>query len=84
MDYFARDCHGLGMKSDFDHLRYIQNCRVMMIVDDAGKKRSSILSSFERLGFSRVNSVRPKTESLGSHLSLFHICIFGTIEDKTK
>ena len=38
MDYFARDCHGLGMKSDFDHLRYIQNCRVMMI----GKQRSSI------------------------------------------
>ena len=42
MDYLARDCHGLGMKSDFDHLRYIQNCRVMMIVDDAGKQRSSI------------------------------------------
>ena len=42
MDYFARDCHGLGMKSDFDHLRYIQNCRVMIIVDDAGEKRSSI------------------------------------------
>ena len=41
MDYFARDCHGLGMKSDFNHLRYIQNCRVM-IVDDAGKQRSSI------------------------------------------
>ena len=41
MDYFARYCHGLGMKSDFDHLRYIQNCRVM-IVDDAGKQRSSI------------------------------------------
>ena len=41
MDYFTRDCHGLGMKSDFDHLRYIQNCRVM-IVDDAGKQRSSI------------------------------------------
>ena len=41
MDYFARDCHGLGMKSDFDHLRYIQNCRVM-IVDDKGTPRSSI------------------------------------------
>ena len=41
MDYFARDCHGLGMKSDFDHLRYIQTCRVM-IVDDAGIQRSSI------------------------------------------
>ena len=38
MDYFARDCHGLGMKSDFDHLRYIQNCRVMI----AGKQRSAI------------------------------------------
>ena len=41
MDYFARDCHGLGMKSDFNHLRYIHNCRVM-IVDDAGKQRSAI------------------------------------------
>ena len=41
MDFIARDCHGLGMKSDFDHLRYIQHCRVM-IVDDAGKQRSSI------------------------------------------
>ena len=40
--------------------------------------------SFERLRFPRVNSVRPKTESLGSQLGLFHICIFGTIEDKTK
>jgi hypothetical protein len=44
MDYFARDCHGLGMKSDFDHLRYIQNCRVMMIVDVAGKQRSVVVS----------------------------------------
>ena len=41
MDYFARDCHGLGMKSDFDHLRYIQNCRVML-VDGVGKHPSSI------------------------------------------
>ncbi|CAC5387362.1 SAMHD1 [Mytilus coruscus] len=29
MDYFARDCHGLGMKSNFDHLRFISQCRVM-------------------------------------------------------
>ena len=41
MDYLARDCHGLSMQSDFDYLRYIQNCRVM-IVDDAGKQRPSI------------------------------------------
>ena len=31
--------------------------------------------SFERVGFPRVNSVRPKTESLDSQLTLFHICI---------
>jgi HD superfamily phosphohydrolase len=37
MDYLARDCHGLSMQSDFDYLRYIQNCRVM-IVDDAGTR----------------------------------------------
>ena len=39
MDYFARDCHGLGMKSNFDHLRYIQNCRVLI---DEGKQRPTI------------------------------------------
>ncbi|XP_063442166.1 deoxynucleoside triphosphate triphosphohydrolase SAMHD1-like [Mytilus trossulus] len=33
MDYFARDCHGLGMKSNFDHLRYISQCRVMFSSD---------------------------------------------------
>ncbi|CAG2195365.1 SAMHD1 [Mytilus edulis] len=33
MDYFARDCHGLGMKSNFDHLRYIKQCRVMFTSD---------------------------------------------------
>ncbi|CAC5377405.1 SAMHD1 [Mytilus coruscus] len=34
MDYFARDCHGLGMKSSFDHLRFISQCRVMFLRDD--------------------------------------------------
>ncbi|XP_032365689.1 deoxynucleoside triphosphate triphosphohydrolase SAMHD1 [Etheostoma spectabile] len=27
-DYFARDCHHLGMKNNFDHLRFIQFVRV--------------------------------------------------------
>ncbi|OPL21301.1 hypothetical protein AM593_04364, partial [Mytilus galloprovincialis] len=34
MDYFARDCHGLGMKSNFDHLRFISQCRVMFLESD--------------------------------------------------
>ncbi|CAC5410617.1 SAMHD1 [Mytilus coruscus] len=34
MDYFARDCHGLGMKSNFDHLRFISQCRVMFLKRD--------------------------------------------------
>ncbi|CAC5388670.1 SAMHD1 [Mytilus coruscus] len=34
MDYFARDCHGLGMKSNFDHLRFISQCRVMFLKSD--------------------------------------------------
>ena len=29
MDYFTRDGHGLGIKSTFDHNRYIGQCRVM-------------------------------------------------------
>ncbi|XP_076109502.1 deoxynucleoside triphosphate triphosphohydrolase SAMHD1-like [Mytilus galloprovincialis] len=33
MDYFARDCHGLGMTSNFNHMRFISQCRVMFIKD---------------------------------------------------
>ena len=32
-DYFARDCHNLGMKSNFDHLRYINNICILQKVD---------------------------------------------------
>ncbi len=32
-DYFARDCHNLGMKSNFDHLRYINNIRILPKVE---------------------------------------------------
>ena len=30
-DYFARDCHNLGVKSNFDHLRYFQNVRILRV-----------------------------------------------------
>lgn len=33
MDYFARDCHGLGMTSNFNHMRFISQCRIMFIKD---------------------------------------------------
>ena len=33
-DYFARDCHNLGMKSNFDHLRYIHNIRILRKDDE--------------------------------------------------
>ncbi|CAB3991359.1 Hypothetical predicted protein [Paramuricea clavata] len=35
-DYFARDCHNLGMKSNFDHLRYIHNIQIILSPDDNG------------------------------------------------
>ena len=35
-DYFARDCHNLGMKSNFDHLRYIHNIQIKLSPDDNG------------------------------------------------
>ncbi|CAC5387363.1 SAMHD1 [Mytilus coruscus] len=35
MDYFARDCHGLGMTSNFDHLRFISQCRIMFPSEDS-------------------------------------------------
>ena len=28
-DYFARDCHSLGIPNNFDHHRYIKFCRVI-------------------------------------------------------
>ena len=30
-DYFARDCLNLGVKSNFDHLRYFQNIRILPV-----------------------------------------------------
>ena len=30
-DYFARDCLNLGVKSNFDHLRYFQNVRILRV-----------------------------------------------------
>ena len=30
-DYFARDCFNLGVKSNFDHLRYFQNIRILLV-----------------------------------------------------
>lgn len=35
MDYFARDCHGLGMTSNFNHLRFISQCRIMFPSEDS-------------------------------------------------
>jgi HD superfamily phosphohydrolase len=35
-DYFARDCHNLGMKSNFDHLRYIHNIQIKLVPKDDG------------------------------------------------
>jgi HD superfamily phosphohydrolase len=31
MDYFARDCHHLGLHSSFDHMRYIRFIRVLKV-----------------------------------------------------
>ncbi|XP_071176964.1 deoxynucleoside triphosphate triphosphohydrolase SAMHD1-like [Mytilus edulis] len=42
MDYFARDCHGLGMKSNFDHLRFISQCRVMFLERSDNPDESTI------------------------------------------
>ncbi|XP_039647662.1 deoxynucleoside triphosphate triphosphohydrolase SAMHD1-like [Perca fluviatilis] len=33
-DYFARDCYHLGMKNNFDHLRFIQFARVIKVEKD--------------------------------------------------
>ncbi|XP_028427156.1 deoxynucleoside triphosphate triphosphohydrolase SAMHD1-like [Perca flavescens] len=33
-DYFARDCYHLGMKNNFDHLRFIQLTRVIKVEKD--------------------------------------------------
>ncbi|ELU14782.1 hypothetical protein CAPTEDRAFT_132479, partial [Capitella teleta] len=33
MDYFARDCHHLGIRNPFDHLRYMKFARVLKVED---------------------------------------------------
>lgn len=35
MEYFARDCHGLGIRNTFDHLRFISQCRMMFPTIDS-------------------------------------------------
>jgi len=30
-DYFARDCHQLGIRSNFDHLRFMKFARVISV-----------------------------------------------------
>lgn len=30
-DYFARDCHGLGIKNNFDHHRFMKFSRVLNV-----------------------------------------------------
>ena len=30
-DYFARDCHMLGIRNNFDHIRFIQFVRVLEV-----------------------------------------------------
>ncbi|CAC5391339.1 SAMHD1 [Mytilus coruscus] len=37
MDYFARDCHGLGMTSNFNHLRFISQCRIIFPSKDSNQ-----------------------------------------------
>ncbi|VDH90711.1 Hypothetical predicted protein [Mytilus galloprovincialis] len=37
MDYFARDCHGLGISSNFNHLRFISQCRIMFPFKDSNQ-----------------------------------------------
>ncbi|XP_036067209.1 deoxynucleoside triphosphate triphosphohydrolase SAMHD1-like, partial [Oryzias melastigma] len=36
-DYFARDCHHLGIKNNFDHLRYFKFARVVEVDKDPRK-----------------------------------------------
>jgi HD superfamily phosphohydrolase len=38
-DYFARDCHHLGMKNGFDHNRLIKFARVIEVKDESGLQR---------------------------------------------
>ncbi|XP_060075553.1 deoxynucleoside triphosphate triphosphohydrolase SAMHD1-like isoform X2 [Ylistrum balloti] len=33
-DYFARDCHNLGISNNFDHLRFIKFARVLKVDDE--------------------------------------------------
>ena len=32
-DYFARDCHMLGIRNNFDHIRFMKFARVVKVKD---------------------------------------------------
>ncbi|XP_048247874.1 deoxynucleoside triphosphate triphosphohydrolase SAMHD1-like isoform X3 [Haliotis rufescens] len=36
-DYFARDCHMMGMKNNFDHERYMKLARIILVEEEDGK-----------------------------------------------
>ncbi|XP_048247887.1 deoxynucleoside triphosphate triphosphohydrolase SAMHD1-like isoform X2 [Haliotis rufescens] len=36
-DYFARDCHMLGIKNNFDHDRYMKLARIIFVEEEGGK-----------------------------------------------
>jgi len=38
-DYFARDCHHLGMPSSFDHNRFLKLCRIIKPEGQPGLKK---------------------------------------------
>ncbi|XP_076111840.1 deoxynucleoside triphosphate triphosphohydrolase SAMHD1-like [Mytilus galloprovincialis] len=43
-DYFARDCHGLGIKNTFDHNRYMKFARVIKVDDGSSNSDFQICS----------------------------------------
>ncbi|XP_048244692.1 deoxynucleoside triphosphate triphosphohydrolase SAMHD1-like [Haliotis rufescens] len=36
-DYFARDCHMMGIKNNFDHDRYMKLARIILVEEEGGK-----------------------------------------------
>ncbi|KAF6714555.1 Deoxynucleoside triphosphate triphosphohydrolase SAMHD1 [Oryzias melastigma] len=46
-DYFARDCHHLGIKNDFDHMRYFKFARVIEVGTGLNRRKRICLRDKE-------------------------------------
>ena len=73
-DYFARDCHMLGINNNFDHARCIKYARVLKVDDETGDLqigfRDKVLIQLFLLFIIRILNLKFETPSIFYQLLL--------------